>query len=239
MIAWFLRRLKRPVTIASLIAAIGLMVAGHYLDAHGGLAGLRSFTAYLERSLRSFDALHVGRVYLKELTGCEIVVESDRVAAACPPAAGASDALLRSRAGRSEPGVISGLILAVASTLARIWAEATWLGAAFHLLLLGGAAVWLARRLDVATAGPFSWLACLALTPLVASLSALGLKWFLLLLALLFSQTLAGIAWVLATFPVAIKWLGYGFTAYKTAGDIQAAAEDVSAAVPPRNPQGG
>jgi hypothetical protein len=75
MIARLLRWLKRPAAIAALILAACLMVAGHYLDAYGGLGGLKRFTAYLERSLMSFDALHIGKIYIKELTGCEIVVE--------------------------------------------------------------------------------------------------------------------------------------------------------------------
>jgi hypothetical protein len=238
MIARFLRWLGRPVTIVWLIVAACLMVAGHYLDAHGGLDGLRRFTAYLERSLRSFDALHVGRMYIKDLTGCDLVAEPRRLAVVCPPARSASDRLEGRLRGETEPGLITGTVMAVGSTLTRLWREATWLGAAIHLLLLGAAAYWLARTLDVTTGGPFTWLLCLALTPVVASLVALGLKWFLLLLVVLFSQALAGVAWVLVTFPTAIKWLARMIALVKTAQDVESVASSVSAGGPPGNPPG-
>jgi hypothetical protein len=238
MIDRFLRWLRRPVTIVWLIAAAGLMVVGHYLDAHGGLDGLRRFTAYLERSLGSFDALHVGTMYIKDLTGCDLVTEPSRVALACPPARSGSDRLQGRLRGETEPGLITGMVMAVGSTLTRLWREATWLGAAIHLLLLGAAVYWLARTLDVTTGGPFSWLLCLALTPVVASVVALGLKWFLLLLVVLFSQALAGVAWVLATFPTAIKWLARTITLVKTAQDVESVATGVSAGGTSGHPPG-
>jgi hypothetical protein len=126
--------------------------------------------------------------------------------------------------------------MAVGSTLTRLWREAIWLGAAIHLLLLAAADYWLARTLDVTTGGPFSWLLCLALTPVVASFAALGLKWFLLLLVVLLSQALAGVASVLVTFPTAVKWLARMIALVKTAQDVESVASSVSAGGPPGHP---
>jgi hypothetical protein len=76
------------------------------------------------------------------------------------------------------------------------------------------------------------------LTPVVASVVALGLKWFLLLLVVLFSQALAGVAWVLATFPTAIKWLARTITLVKTAQDVESVATGVSAGGTSSHPPG-
>jgi hypothetical protein len=68
---------------------------------------------------------------------------------------------------------------------------------------------------------PF-WLGLLLLAPALASLVALGLKWLLLLFVLLFSQVLAGVVWIFATFGGLIAWLSTGLSIYGRAQQIDA-----------------
>jgi hypothetical protein len=236
MIERFLDWLKQPSTIASLIVAACLMVVGHYLNANNMFRGLTNFTAYLERSLTSFDAVNIGKVYYEELTGCQIVLESHGFRVACEPAPSLSDHLQKSLKGEREPGLITGIFVAFINTLRRIGNEATWLGIVIYVLSFAAGGYWLARKLDVATSGPAGWLVWFVLAPAVASVIALGLRWLLLLFVKLFSPVLAGIAWVLAYFATPFKWLGYGVTLVKTAKDIQSVGQNLSSVEPPKNP---
>src|SRR5262245_56316711 len=107
MIDRFLHWLRRPSTILSLIVAACIMAVGHFLDDNNMFDGLRNFTAYLERSLTSFDAVNVGKVYYEELTGCRIVLESRSFSVICEPARSLSDHLQMSLKGERNPGFIT------------------------------------------------------------------------------------------------------------------------------------
>lgn len=107
-----------------------------------------------------------------------------------------------------KPDLIKGIFIAFINTLGRIGKEATWLGIVIYVFSFGAGGYWLARKLDAASSAPADWLVWVVLTPAVASVIALGLKWLLLLRVKLFSAMLAGIAWVLATFATGFNLLG-------------------------------
>lgn len=209
------RRLRRPSAAAFFLALI-LAGAGHLVSSYGVLGPLASFTDHLQRSLESFDAMRVGTVFYAELTGCEIRAGGGFFGVECaqayrPP-------------GPPESAVVQ-LLKAVANTAAIIWNGSTGLGLLIYGAALVASAWWLGTRLhggeDSLSWPPF-WLGLLVLSPAIASLVALGLKWSLLLFVLLFSQVLAGVVWVLATCGGLIAWLGTGWSIFSKAHQIDA-----------------
>lgn len=207
------RLLRRP-SAAAIVLALFLAGAGHLINSYGVVGPLGSFTDYLKRSLESFDALRVGGVFYFELTGCEVRTGGGFHGVECTQSY---------RAPGSSESVVAYLGKAVVNTAEAIWNGSTGLGLFVYAAALLASAWWLTARLydgeDSVFSLPF-WLGLLVLTPALASLTALGLKWLLLLFVLLFSQVLAGVVWVLATFGGLIAWLGTGWSVFSKAQQI-------------------
>jgi len=194
--------LGRPPTIAAILAAIVLVAAGRLVTGEQILAGLTSMTLYLRQSLESVDAFHVARTFYAELTGCRMQWTASGFEMNCAPGLDTFDRL----AGQSDPHPLIVLMLAVVNTVGSLWSGTTWLGLVFYAVALPAGAAVLAAIVKPQDE-PVLWLIWLLLIPVAAGVIALLLKWVLLVFAVLFSEALAGIAWVIATFGTAIVWL--------------------------------
>lgn len=225
----FLPLLRRPPTIAALVIAAALVLAGRWLSGEQILAGLTSITLYLRQSLESFDALHVARTFYAELTGCHMLWMPTGFEMDCAPGLDTLDRLN----GKSDPHPLLALVLAIFSTIGSLWSGSTWLGLVFYALALVASGAALAALMKPGDE-PVLWLIWLLLIPLGAGVIGLLLKWVLLLFVLLFSEVLAGIVWILATFGAAIAWLR---SVLDTAHNVDAAmVGTIASTAPPQDP---
>ena len=144
---------KRPSFFAILIAVI-LFGLGRLFDRYGVLGPLADFTAYLDASLRSFDATTLGRTFYQELTGC--VYESGSLV--CTPGPDTTDVLL----GEPRNGLFASIFLAATNTVATVFEKATWLGIVIYTIAIVAAAALLAKVIDVADFGFFGILLIIA-----------------------------------------------------------------------------
>jgi hypothetical protein len=218
---------KRPSVIAIILALV-LLGLGQFFKTHEVLGPLARFTNYLEHSLRSFDAMNVTTIFYRELTGCELV--SDGIA--CAPGPDATERLENGLQGGHENGLIGTIIVAVINTVASVFGQSTWLGILLWLVFLGGAGVVMATMLDIEESGPVGIVLLIVLTPALAGVAALALKWLLLVLVLLFSEVLAGIVFVLGAFGSFIAWGIKGNAVLSTAHSI----DSLVAVAPPAKP---
>jgi hypothetical protein len=202
---------KLPSFFAVLIAVI-LFGLGRLFDRYGVHGPLADFTAYLDASLRSFDATTLGRTFYQELTGC--VYESGSLV--CTPGPDTTDALL----GEPRNGLFASILVAVINTAAFVFENATWLGIAIYAITLVAAAVLVAKVIDIEESGFVGILLIVVLTPAVASLGAWALQWPLLLFVLLFSKVLAGIVWLITAAGGLVAWLNMGSQVLSDAHEI-------------------
>lgn len=220
--------LSRPPTIAAVAVAIVLVLIGRYVSGEQILAWLTSLTFHLRRSLESFDALHVVRTFYAELTGCYMDWTASGYEVVCTPGLDTTDIL----AGKSEPHPLLLLMIAIVNTVGSLWSGATWLGVIFYAVAVvaGGATV---AAIVKPEDEPMLWLLWLLLIPAAAGVIALLLKWVLLLLVLLFSEVLAGVAWIAATFGAAFVWVR---SVLDTAHNVDTVvAGTVASAAPPKD----
>jgi hypothetical protein len=220
---------RRPAVIFIVIAMIFLGL-GHFFKTHGVLGPLASFTAYLERSLESFDALRIGGTFYNELTGCQV----DGSGIACAAGPDTTDRLQDTLEGRPQNGLIGSILAAAINTVASVFGQSTWLGILIYIVALVAAAVAITRVLDVEESGMVGIVLIVLLTPALASVAALGLKWLLLLFVILFSQVLAGIAWLLTPAGIFLKVFASGNEVLTTAHHIE---ELATGGEPPPGPQ--
>ena len=220
--------IKRPPSLIALALACVLVLVGQVLKTYGVMGPLGTFTKYMERSLASFDPLNIARVYYQEVSGCRASTWS------CPPGPSTSEILMRRQQGQPEPpGILTRMFVAVPTSLARLFGEATGLGIIIYLMGLSAAGVGVAGMRSVREGGPAGWLLFLALVPALASGIALVLQWLLALLTMLLSEVLSGIGTLLVTVPGYIRWMGYGIAAVKTAHSLDKFGEGVLVQDPP------
>jgi hypothetical protein len=223
--------IKRPPSLIALALACALVLVGQVLKTYGVMGPLGTFTRYMERSLASFDALNIARVYYQEVSGCNVSTWS------CPPGPTTTEVLMRRQEGQpGQPGILTRAFVAVPTSLVRLFGEATGLGIVIYLMALSAAGVGVAGMASVREGGPAGWLLFLALVPALASGVALLLQWVLALLTLLLSEVLSGVATLLASFPVYIRWMGYGIAALKTGHSLDKFGEGVLVQDPPNAP---
>jgi hypothetical protein len=220
--------LSRPPTIAAIVVAIVLVMAGRFVSGEQILVWLTSITLYLRQSLESFDALHVARTFYAELTGCHMLWTPSGFEMNCAPGLDTLDHL----GGKSEPHPLIALIMAVFNTIGSLWSGSTWLGLIFYAFALVASGVALAAIMKPEDE-PVLWLIWLLLIPAAGGMIALLLKWVLLLFVLIFSEALAGIVWIIATFGTAIVWLR---SVLDTAHNVDAVVAGTAAsAAPPKD----
>jgi hypothetical protein len=222
---------KRP-SLVSIILALMLLGLGQLFRAYGVLGPLADFTAYLERSLQSFDAPNIGSTFYRELTGCGY----ENGAIACAPGPDTYERLQDTLEGTRENGLLGSILVAVIMTVTIVFGQATWLGILIYLIALIAAAWMIAAVLDLEESGPAGIVLTIVLTPAVASIAALALKWLLLLFILMFSQVLAGIVWFLATFGAFIGWAQMGNAVLSNAHQLDTAASTVKSDPPSASP---
>ena len=197
---------KRFPSLTAIVLALALAALGHFLDAHGLMTFLAKFTAWIEQSLHSFDALNIGTVFYRELTGCELL-DGD---VACAPGPDTYDRLRDTALGKPENGLFATILFAVVNTISIVFGQTTWFGILFYLLAIIASAAVLAQLIEFDDWGPFGIVLLVVLAPALASFIALGFKWLLLLLVLVFSQVLAGIMLFVTTFGSVIAYAQAG-----------------------------
>lgn len=217
--------LRRPPTIAAIVIAVALVLASQWVSGEQILAGLTSVTLYLRQSLESFDAFHVARTFYAELTGCHMHWTPTGFEMDCAPGLDTLDRLN----GKSDPHPLVALVLAIFNTIGSLWSGSTWLGLVFYALALVASGAALAAIMKPGDE-PVLWLIWLLLIPVGAGVIGLLLKWVLLLFVLLFSEVLAGLVWIVATFGAAIAWLR---SVLDTAHNVDAAMVGTIASAPP------
>jgi hypothetical protein len=218
---------KRP-GLASLAGGVVLVVLGHLFEKYGILTPLTQVTQYLYDSLSSFDATRVGTIFYRELTGCEVVENG----IACVPGPDTTDQLRMTLEGQQQPGMLTTLFLAVINTVGFVFANSTWLGIIIYLLTVAASiAILLAMVED--GGGFLGFLVFVLIAPALSTLIALAMKWVLLLFVMLFSEVLAGVAWIIVTFGSFFTWLNMGHQVLSHAHQLDSLASADTTKVPP------
>ena len=195
-------QLFRLPTFTAIVIAVILLAVGRLISSYDVFASLGAITEYLRGSLQSFDAFNIASTFYRKLTGCELHWTDQGFEVVCQPGLDTLDY----PQGQREPGLIGRLLMAVVNTIGSLWNGSTWLGIFVYAVALLIGAASLAHAMEPRDE-PFLWLSLIVLVPLVASLVALALKWLLLLCVLVFSEALAWLAWLLATFGFVIAWV--------------------------------